>query len=227
MARLPFTRRAFRVGLTGGIASGKTQAAEAFEQAGAVVIDTDRLARDVVAPDSPGLARIAATFGTGMLTPDGQLDRAAMRQRVFSDPEARRALEAITHPLIRAALVEASDRQDGPYQVLVVPLLVEGGLDASCDRVLVIDAGEQTQLARVMRRDGCDEAAARAILAAQSPRAERLARADDVIVNEGSMETLRACVGRLDRYYRELAGRPDSEAAGRAPGLRLPDPPGP
>lgn len=226
MPRLAFRQQAFRVGLTGGIASGKTQAADAFERAGAVVIDTDRLARDVVAPGSPGLAGIAAAFGGGVLTPAGQLDRAAMRRRVFSDPEARKALEAITHPLIRAALVAESDQRGGPYQVLVVPLLVEGGLDASCDRVLVIDAAEAIQMERLMRRDGSDEATARGILAAQTGRADRLARANDVIVNEGSLEDLEACVMRLDRYYRELAGLPDKTAARRAPGLRLPDPPG-
>ena len=226
MARLPFKAQAFRVGLTGGIASGKTRAADAFERAGAVVIDTDQLARDVVAPDSPGLAKISETFGAGVLTEDGRLDRAAMRRRVFADPDARRTLEAITHPLIRAALVSASDEGGGPYQILVVPLLVEGGLDGSCDRVLVIDAAEQTQLDRLMHRDGSDEATARGILAAQSGRAERLARADDVIVNEGSVEELEACVARLDAYYRELAGLPDRTAARRAPGLRLPDPPG-
>jgi dephospho-CoA kinase len=225
VAGLAFRQQAFRVGLTGGIASGKTQAADAFERAGAVVIDTDRLAREVVAPGSPGLAQIAEAFGAGVLTPAGQLDRAAMRRRIFADPDARRTLEAITHPLIRAALVAESDQRGGPYQILVVPLLIEGGLDASCDRVLVIDAAEEIQKERLMRRDGSDEATARGILAAQSGRADRLARADDVIVNEGSLEALEACVWRLDRYYRELAGMPDKTTARAAPGLRLPDPP--
>ena len=224
MPRLAFRRRVFRVGLTGGIASGKTQAADAFERAGAVVIDTDRLAREVVVPGSPGLAQVAEAFGAGVLTPAGQLDRAAMRRRIFADPQARRTLKAITHPLIRAALVAESDQRGGPYQILVVPLLVEGGLDASCDRVLVIDAPESIQLERLMRRDGSDEATARGILAAQTGRAERLARANDVIVNEGSLEALEACVGQLDRYYRKLARLPDKTAARRAPGRRLPDP---
>jgi dephospho-CoA kinase len=223
VARLPFQQQVFRVGLTGGIASGKSRAADAFERAGAVVIDTDRLAREVVAPDSPGLAHVAERFGPGVLTADGRLDRAAMRRRVFADPDARRALEAITHPLIRAALVAESDRRGGPYQVLVIPLLVEGRLDESCDRVLVIDAAEDTQLARLMRRDGSDAATARGILAAQSGRAERLARADDVIVNERSVEELEACVKRLDAFYRALAAAPDKAAARGAPGLRLPD----
>ncbi len=229
MERLPFQQPGLRVGLTGGIASGKTRVADSFAGAGAVVIDTDQLARDVVAPGTPGLARIAETFGAAVFDAEGGLDRAAMRRRVFADPDARRTLEAITHPLIRSALVAESDRRDGPYQILVVPLLIEGGLDASCDRVLVVDVSEETQLARLLRRDGETPAGARAIIAAQSSRAARLARADDVIVNEGSLSDLEASVVRLDRYYREIAASmAENSAAGpgparRAPGLRLPD----
>ncbi len=229
MQRLPFQQPGLRVGLTGGIASGKTRVAEAFARAGAVVIDTDQLARDVVAPGTPGLARITETFGEAVLDAEGVLDRAAMRRRVFADPDARRALESITHPLIRSALVAESDRLNGPYQILVVPLLVESGLDESCDRVLVVDVAEEPQLARLLERDGETPAGAGAMLAAQTSRAARLARADDVIVNDGSLQQLEACVHRLDQYYREIAAAGGADPAatpgpGRRPaGLRLPE----
>jgi len=208
----------FRVGLTGGIASGKSRAAEVFAQLGVPVIDSDVIAREVVAAGSAGLAALVARFGDGVLLPDGSLDRRALRERVFSDPAARRDLEAITHPAIRQKMAEDSARAGGPYQVHVIPLLTEGARKAAAaaaaagvaaptgrprglDRILVIDCPETVQVARVMARDRVDEAGARAVLAAQASRAERLALADDVIVNDRGPEALEAAVRALHARY--------------------------
>ena len=208
----------FRVGLTGGIASGKSRAAEVFAQLGVPVIDSDVIAREVVAPGSAGLDAIRSRFGDGVLLPDGSLDRRALRERVFADPTARRDLEAITHPAIRQKMAEDSARAGGPYQVHVIPLLTEGvrkaaavaaaagdaapaGRPRGLDRILVIDCPEQMQVARVMARDRVDEAGARAVLAAQASRAERLALADDVILNDRGPEALEEAVRTLHQRY--------------------------
>lgn len=195
-----------RVGLTGGIASGKSAAAAVFAALGVPVLDSDLIAREVVAPGSPGWAAIRERFGETVLQADGQLDRRALRALVFADAAARRDLEAITHPRIRQRMAELSATAGGPYQIHAIPLLVEGGARrAGLDRVLVIDCPEEVQVARVMARDRVDEAGARAVLAAQASRAQRLAAADDVIVNDGGLEALRDAVTALHRRYLALA----------------------
>jgi dephospho-CoA kinase len=193
------------VALTGGIASGKTAVAELFAAKGVPVFDTDQIARDVVAPGTPGLAAIVAEFGAEVLDANGSLDRARMRTLVFADPAKRKRLEAITHPAIRAELARRSKEADGLYQIHVIPLLVESGRADAYDRVLVVDAPEDEQLRRLRQRDGTDESTARNILAAQASRAARLSVADDVIVNTGTLEDLRRCVDTLHENY-ELLG---------------------
>jgi len=206
------------IGLTGGIASGKTLVAALFSERGAIVIDTDELARQVVAPGTPGLATVRAEFGDRVVSGDGVLDRLALRRLVFGNPALRRRLEAILHPLILDALAAASGTAGGPYQILVIPLLVESGLEDRVDRVLVVDCSEDTQLARLLARDGDTDEDARHILAAQADRSGRLAAADDVILNEGSPTDLVPLVEQLDHFYRDLAARGDFSA----PGIRLP-----
>jgi dephospho-CoA kinase len=203
--REPAAHQPLRVGVTGGIASGKSAVAGVFADLGAVVIDTDAIAREVVEPGTRGLAHVVAAFGPQILGPDGRLDRKRLRSIVFADADARRRLERILHPLIRAAMNERSAAAEGPYQVLVIPLLVESGLATSVDRVLVVDCPENLQLERVMRRDRASEPEARAILKAQTSRAERLALADDVIVNDSDLGALERKVRELDVRYRELA----------------------
>ncbi len=196
---------ALRIALTGGIASGKTAVAEAFARRGIPVIDTDRLAREVVEPGEPALAEVVAAFGPGVLGPDGRLDRRRVRELVFADPALRRRLEAILHPAIRAAMQAQAAAAPGPYVVIAIPLLVESGQRAQFDRVLVVDCSPELQRARLLARDGETEEGARRILAAQATRDERLAIADDVIRNEGSLAELDARVAELDARYRELA----------------------
>jgi len=197
----------FRVGLTGGIASGKSTVARLFAALGIPVIDTDELAREVVAPGTELLARIAERFGGELIGPDGALDRRALRRIVFADSGARADLEAMTHPAIRRAVELRSAAAGGPYQMLVIPLLVERGRGYALDRVLVVDSDEALQLARVQARDGATLAQARAILAAQSSRAARVAAADDVITNDGDIQALRVQVESLHRRYLALAAQ--------------------
>jgi dephospho-CoA kinase len=194
-----------RVGLTGGIASGKTTVARLFAARGVTVIDTDEIARDVVAPGSATLAQVVAAFGPEILNADGSLDRQRMRELVFSDPAQREKLEAILHPAILEEMERRSDRAPGPYHILVVPLLIESDLVLRVDRVLVVDVTEETQLKRLLARDAGSEAQARAILDAQVTPAERLARAHDVISNDGSLEALAAQVDELHVRYLGLA----------------------
>lgn len=206
---------AYRIALTGGIASGKSTVAAAFERRGITVIDSDQLAREVVAPGTPGFTAVTARFGADVIAADGSLDRRALRAIVFTDPAARRDLEAITHPRIRAAMAERAAASGGPYQIFMIPLLAEGGRAAEFDRVLVVDCPEDLQLQRVMARDQTDAASARAILAAQASRAARLAIADDVIVNDGDRSALETQVETLHRRYSEaarVAGAPSSPA---------------
>jgi len=190
-----------RIGLTGGIASGKSTVERLFAAHGVPVIDSDVIAREVVAPGTPGLALVRARFGDAVLLEDGSLDRRALRRLVFEDPTARRDLEAIVHPLIRRAMAEQSAAAKGPYQINVIPLLVEGGRRAGIDRVLVVDCPEALQIERVMQRDQVTEPEARAILAAQTSRSARLAAADDVIVNDGDAAALQAQVDALHAKY--------------------------
>ena len=200
--------RVFRVGLTGGIASGKSTVAGLFGALGVPILDSDQIARDVVEPGQPPLERLIARFGPSILTADGHLDRPALRHIVFSDPKARADLEALTHPAIGAAMEARSASAGGPYQILVIPLLVEKNLAAHVDRVLVVDCDAALQLKRLRDRDGSSVAGAQAIIAAQAPRAERLKAADDVIHNDAELGSLRAQVAALHTRYLELAGRP-------------------
>ena len=195
------------IGLTGGIASGKSALAQTFAARGIVVADADVVAREVVEPGQPALAAVVARFGVGTLGADGRLDRAALRRRVFADAGEKLALEAILHPLIRARLHEICIAAAGPYAVAAIPLLAEGGRMNYpwLHRVVVVDVPVQTQQSRLMARDGIDTALARAMIATQATRAQRLAIADDVIVNDGPIEALAAHVAALDRRYRSLA----------------------
>jgi len=193
------------IGLTGGIGSGKSAVSKCFEKLGIAVVDADVAARVVVEPGTPGLARIAEHFGPGVIGPDGALDRAALRGIVFADEAERRWLESVLHPLIGEEIRRGLREATSPYAVLVSPLLLEAGQDALAHRVLVVDVGEDTQVARTMQRDNNSGEQVRAIIAAQIGRAERLARADDVIENSGSLEELEPKVLALHRRYLELA----------------------
>jgi dephospho-CoA kinase len=197
--------RVFRVGLTGGIASGKSTAAKFFGALGVPIIDTDQLARDVVEPGQPPLERLVERFGPSILTEDGHLDRPALRNIVFSDPKARADLEALTHPAIGAAVEARSAEAGGVYQVLVIPLLVEKSLGSQLDRVVVVDCDEELQIRRLQARDGSTLEQARAILNVQTPRAARLKAAHDVIKNDGDMSAVRDQVEKLHARYLELA----------------------
>jgi dephospho-CoA kinase len=197
----------FRVGLTGGIASGKSTAAKFFGALGVPILDSDQIARDVVEPGQPPLERLVARFGASILTPDGHLNRPALRDIVFSDPKARADLEALTHPAIGAALEARSATAGGPYQVLVIPLLVEKHLGSQVDRVLVVDCDAALQIRRLRARDGSTPAQAQAILDAQVSRSTRLKAADDVISNDADMSAVGAQVAALHARYLELAGR--------------------
>jgi dephospho-CoA kinase len=213
-----FSDGRLRIGLTGGIASGKSTVAQLFAGHGVPVIDLDLVAREVVAPGEPALAAIVAEFGPDVLDAAGQLDRASLRARVFQDPAERKRLEALLHPRILEAAVRHAETAGGPYQVIVAPLLVEFGLTGWVDRVLVVDCPAETQLQRLLARDGGDETLARAILATQASREQRLAAADDVIVNDGPPERLAEAVAALDAVYREMAAGGERDRAG----LRFP-----
>jgi len=200
----------FVIGLTGGIAAGKSEVSRRFEALGVTVADADLAARAVVAPGSEGLARIAAHFGKDILLADGQLDRAALRARIFESAQERQALEAITHPAIRQLLRETCEQAEGPYAIAAIPLLTEAGGRQQypwLDRILVVDVPVAVQHARLMQRDGIDSALADRMIAAQASREARLALADDVVVNDGHPDHLQAHVERLDRAYRALAAR--------------------
>ncbi len=196
---------ALRIGLTGGIASGKSAVADLFAERGVPIIDTDVIAREVVEPGQPALAEIAREFGPGVLGADGRLDRRRLRDLVFSDDKRRKALERILHPVIRRVAEERARSAGGPYHIVVVPLLAESPMRASMDRILVVDCSERTQLERLLRRDAESEAQARRMIAAQASRAERLAIADDVIDNDGSLEATEQQVDALHRKYLEIA----------------------
>ena len=190
-----------RVGLTGGIASGKTTVSRLFARLGVAIIDTDVIARDVVAPGTPLLQRVDQELGPGLIGADGALQRRQLRERVFSDPDARRRLEALLHPAIRAEVARQSAAATGPYHILVIPLLVEGQGRIPVDRVLVVDCPEDLQIQRLQARDGSSPAQARAMLAAQASRPTRLAAADDVILNDGDPGRLEAAVAALHQKY--------------------------
>lgn len=193
------------IGLTGGIASGKSTVAEAFAELGTPVIDADQVARDVVQPGTPGLQAVAAHFGDDFITPAGELNRQRMRETVFNDPTQRKALEAILHPLIRSELIAWRQDLTAPYGLLMVPILVEGGFNTICDRILVVDVPESVQVQRLCARDNNSPELARKILAAQASRETRLSYADDVIENTGTPDDLKPRVAILHAQYLKMA----------------------
>jgi len=197
-----------KVGLTGGIASGKSTVAKLFETLDIPVIYADKIAREVVAPGSEGLHKVRTVFGEEIIAADGELDRQSLRHIVFSDPDKRKLLESILHPLIRAqsdALESAAAKAGAHYVVFEIPLLLETDRYKDMHRVLVVDVEESTQIQRVMSRDACSEQQAKKILAVQSTRADRLAIAHDVIKNDGDIEHLESSVINLHKLYLKLA----------------------
>lgn len=193
------------VGLTGGIASGKSAVADQLAALGVAVVDTDQLAREIVAPGQPALAEIVHRFGSEVLDADGGLDRSRMRARVFADASARADLEAITHPRIHALAQARLRASSGPYAVVVVPLLVEKGRYDFIDRVLVVDVDPGRQLQRLQQRDGVTAELARAMIAAQCSRERRLMAADDVIHNDGTWAQLTSAVRVQHQRYLDWA----------------------
>lgn len=195
----------FIVGLTGGIGAGKSTVAELFQAQGVPVLDADAIARELVDKDKPALARLVAAFGREILDDNGALKRAKLRALVFSDAARRKQLEALLHPLIREEMQARLAQLKAPYSIVCIPLLVETGQTASVQRVLVIDAPDELRRRRVVARDGLSESEFNAILAAQASRSERLAAANDVIVNDGGRDALKQRVDELHRYYSQLA----------------------
>ena len=193
------------IGLTGGIASGKTVVSRYFEHLGVPVIDADVVAREVVEPGQAGLDAVVKEFGAEILDDQGRLDRRRLRSLVFEDSTDRRTLESILHPLIRQHMEAQLEDLDDDYAVLTIPLLLETGQADMVDRILVVDASESAQIERARKRDGVGELEVRRIISAQARRAERLAKANDVIENSGTLDELRQSVHRLDEFYRSLA----------------------
>ncbi|NTV09861.1 MAG: dephospho-CoA kinase [Zoogloea sp.] len=190
------------IGLTGGIGSGKSAAADHFASLGAAVVDTDAIAHGLTAPGGAAMPPIRAAFGEAVVATDGSLDRAAMRSLVFGDPDARHRLEAILHPMIRREAERQCAAAQACYVMLVVPLLIEsGGYRDRVDRICVVDCPEDLQVARVVRRNGLDAAQVRAIMAAQASRAERLAVADDVVDNGGDLASMQLQIEKLHSVY--------------------------
>ena len=194
------------VGLTGGIGSGKSTVADLLVKRGGVLVDTDQIAHELTAPGGQAIASIRDAFGPDVIAPDGRLDHAAMRALVFSDPQARKRLEALLHPLIRQhtdAGIARAIRHRAPYVLVAVPLLVEGGRARErFSRILVVDCPPEVQIQRVMHRSGLEHRQVLAIMAAQASREQRLAVADDVVDNAGGLEALHPQIDRLDRLYR-------------------------
>lgn len=196
------------IGLTGGIASGKSALEKAFAARGVTVADADLIAREVVEPGEPALAAVVAHFGADVLSADGRLDRAALRARIFNDEAERRVLEGLLHPVIRARMIERCRAAPGPYAIAMIPLLAEGGGRTTypwLDRILVVDVPSATQKARLMQRDGIDAALADRMIAAQATRAQRLALADDIVVNDGDIGHLQQAADDLHARYLALA----------------------
>jgi len=210
------------IALTGGIASGKSAAADAFSDLGVSVLDTDQIARDVVEPGTPALGQLVAEFGTDILDASGSLDRVRMRERVFSDDKQRARLEAIIHPAIREELARRSAGAGGAYQIHVIPLLVEKSRPDAYDRVLVVDCPEEEQVNRLIARDGTSAEQARRMLEAQASREQRLAIADDVIVNTGTLDELKRFVETLHKNYSLLAATDLNTQEEEAPSSSFP-----
>ncbi|MEL1265962.1 dephospho-CoA kinase [Pseudoxanthomonas putridarboris] len=196
------------IGLTGGIASGKSALEKAFAAHGVTVADADLIAREVVEPGQPALAAVVAHFGAGVLQADGRLDRAALRARVFDDDDERRVLEDLLHPAIRARMMAVCRNAPGPYAIAMIPLLTEGGGRTAypwLDRILVVDAPPAVQMTRLMQRDSIDDSLAGKMMAAQATRAQRLALADDIVVNAGDVAHLQRAADELHARYLALA----------------------
>lgn len=202
--------RPLRIALTGGIGSGKSTVARLFADHGVAVIDADEIAHRLMAPGGSAVPAILGKFGTE-LSADGGIDRRRLGQIVFNEPQRRRELEALLHPMIRAEMERAAGQATTPYCLLVIPLLAETGQRDIADRVLVVDADPETQLARVRDRDRRDDEQIRAILSAQASRTQRMAVADDVVSNRGDLEALRAQIDQLHRRYLALAAAPDRD----------------
>lgn len=199
--------RKLRIGLTGGIASGKSAASAHFARLGAAVIDTDQLSRELVEPGQPALAEIVSAFGPAILQADGRLDRAGLRDLVFADQGHRRRLEAILHPRIRSGMLARAERTAAPYVIFVVPLLAETGQHELVDRVLVVDLPRELQRARLQQRDRLDPTRVEQMLAAQADRGARNDLADDIIDNSGDLASLHAQVEKMHDKYLELSAR--------------------
>lgn len=197
----------FILGLTGGIGSGKSAASNYIAEQGIAIVDADVIARDVVAPGTEGLAEIIAHFGDEVVDASGDLIRSKLRQRVFENPDDKAWINQLLHPLIRRQIIAQLEQAHSAYVVLVAPLLLENGLDALCDRVLVIDVDEETQLARTQQRDQVSEQHVAAIIAAQMDRQTRLKKADDVVSNQGDLRALYQQLDTLHAHYLELAAQ--------------------
>lgn len=205
----------YKVGLTGGIGSGKSTVAKIFVSFGITLIDLDQLSRDVVSPDQPALEQIKNQFGSEILQEDGQLDRAKLRQRIFSDvgnSHDKEWLESLLHPLIRERQNQLIEAANSPYVIIEIPLLTENQLAGGVDRVLVVDTPEQTQIARTMARDAVQQDTVEHIMEAQATRQERLSVADDILVNDGTVEELKQKTQALHERYLVLAKKPEKES---------------
>ncbi len=196
----------FVVGLTGGIGSGKTTVANLFAAEGITLVDADIVAREVVAPGSKGLEVIVTHFGAEILTPEGELDRAKLRQRIFSHPEEREWLNQLLHPMIRQEMLAQVEKATSAYVIMVVPLLFENGLDRLVNRTLVVDISPELQINRTVKRDNVDASQVNNIISSQCSRSEKLARADDIIDNQGEISTLKREVLALHQRYLQLSG---------------------
>lgn len=206
----------FAIGLTGGIGSGKTTVANYFGELGAALIDTDLIAHQLTQPGGLAMEAIRQSFGAGFVTADGAMDRARMRELVFSEPDKKRQLEAILHPLIRQQTELAASQANGDYLIFVVPLLVESGnWRERVQRIVVVDCEEATQIRRVMQRNQLSEAQVRAIMNHQASRQQRLAAADDVISNEGELYSMHQKVQSLHQHYCQLAAAQAGKSAGK------------
>ncbi|MCS6116925.1 dephospho-CoA kinase [Shewanella baltica] len=196
----------FVVGLTGGIGSGKTTVANLFAAEGITLVDADIVAREVVAPGSKGLEAIVTHFGAEILTPESELDRAKLRQRIFSHPEEREWLNQLLHPMIRQEMLAQVEKATSAYVIMVVPLLFENGLDRLVNRTLVVDISPELQVNRTVKRDNVDASQVNNIISSQCSRSEKLARADDIIDNQGEISTLKREVLALHQRYLQLSG---------------------
>lgn len=203
----------FTVGLTGGIASGKSMVADRLQALGAAIVDTDLIAREVTEAGSPALAEISRQLGQDLIAADGTLDRRRLRSLIFSDPIARKRLEALLHPRIRRVAWERAAATPGSYLVMVIPLLAETGFTTGIDRVLVVDAPRELQVKRLRARDGATYREARAIIAAQATRRQRRGLAHDVLLNDGNPEMLHEQVEKLHHAYLMQSGNRNGETS--------------